>query len=44
MPLALTTALGACFQQAFLASFEETRPSEVDEFGARLADTLLAGL
>ncbi|MEV7042798.1 hypothetical protein [Amycolatopsis sp. NPDC051061] len=36
--------LGACFQQAFLASFEEARPSEVDELGARLADTLLAGL
>lgn len=33
--------LGACFQQAFLASFEEREPAELAD---RLADTLLAAL
>jgi hypothetical protein len=33
--------LGACFQQAFLATFEEREPAEIAD---RLADTLLAGL
>jgi hypothetical protein len=33
--------LGACFQQAFLATFEEREPADHAE---RLADVLLAGL
>ncbi|MGW3966441.1 TetR/AcrR family transcriptional regulator [Amycolatopsis sp. NPDC005003] len=33
--------LGACFQQAFLAAFEEREPADLAE---RLADTLLAAL
>ncbi|MGW3997238.1 TetR/AcrR family transcriptional regulator [Amycolatopsis sp. NPDC004772] len=33
--------LGACFQQAFLATFEEREPAD---FAERLADTLLAAL
>jgi AcrR family transcriptional regulator len=41
---AASLLLGACFQQAFLASFEDTRPSDMDEQGTRLADALLAGL
>jgi hypothetical protein len=33
--------LGACFQQAFLATFEEREPADLAD---RLADTLLAAL
>ncbi|HEY3471534.1 MAG TPA: TetR/AcrR family transcriptional regulator [Amycolatopsis sp.] len=33
--------LGACFQQAFLATFEESEPADLAD---RLADTLLAAL
>jgi len=38
---AASLLLGACFQQAFLASYEETEPADL---AGRLADTLLAGL
>jgi AcrR family transcriptional regulator len=38
---AASLLLGACFQQAFLATFEESEPADLAE---RLADTLLAGL
>lgn len=38
---AASLLLGACFQQAFLATFEEREPAEIAD---RLADTLLAGL
>jgi AcrR family transcriptional regulator len=38
---AASLLLGACFQQAFLATFEEREPADRAE---RLADTLLAGL
>ncbi|SFW49823.1 TetR/AcrR family transcriptional regulator [Amycolatopsis australiensis] len=33
--------LGACFQQAFLSTFEESEPADL---AGRIADTLLAGL
>ncbi|EMD30196.1 TetR/AcrR family transcriptional regulator [Amycolatopsis azurea] len=38
--------LGACFQYAFLASFEDREPSEaeLDEWAERLAATLVLGL
>jgi AcrR family transcriptional regulator len=38
---AASLLLGACFQQAFLATFEEHEPADLAE---RLADTLLAAL
>ncbi len=38
---AASLLLGACFQQAFLATFEESEPAEL---AGRLADTLLAAL
>lgn len=38
---AASLLLGACFQQAFLATFEERQPADLAD---RLADTLLAGL
>jgi len=38
---AASLLLGACFQQAFLATFEESEPAELAD---RLADTLLAAL